>query len=338
MKAIHALGIIHRDLKPENLLLFDHPELSFRVKLADFGFSKLVQDNRSVVVDQRGNQGNVIKGTFAYLPPETLEGSAPSYMTDVYAFGIMANEILRQCPPYHPQERNVSGGTSAGTTSSVNLTGENLLLHVKQGNRPYLVDKLKNVTVNHDILLTACRDIITGCWNQRIEKRPNFHEITEFLESTLKLAKQSIIHGNTNSVMMTVIPSLDAIREEIIPIEQLTEEQVVTFLTNMRLPQENIQRVTSVDGYFLKKADASILMQGYGFSIIHAHGIVKELEELDKRGGVPMSRLTASTNGTAPVSKSGTVSTNKTQSVQGGSKTTGKGQSGNKGKGSVDNV
>jgi serine/threonine protein kinase len=177
MKAIHALGIIHRDLKPENLLIFDHPELAFKMKLADFGFSKLVQDNRSVVVDQRGNQNNVIKGTFAYLPPETLNNVAPSFKTDVYACGIMANEILRQVPPFSDESFQ----------SGSHLSGEGLLLHVKQGNRPFLLDELKNVTTNHDSLLLACQDLIKSCWHQLAEKRPSFEDIVALLEIILKL-------------------------------------------------------------------------------------------------------------------------------------------------------
>ena len=50
MRALHAKGIIHRDLKPQNILLSHHPGRArpaphdIRLKIADFGFARFLQD------------------------------------------------------------------------------------------------------------------------------------------------------------------------------------------------------------------------------------------------------------------------------------------------------
>lgn len=58
VKHLHSVGIIHRDLKPENILVNEN----HRLKIADFGVSKLLLDN---------NPGHhTATGTITYMAPE----------------------------------------------------------------------------------------------------------------------------------------------------------------------------------------------------------------------------------------------------------------------------
>ena len=43
---LHSIGIIHRDIKPENILVsMDNHEQIKEVKIIDFGFAKLMNDD-----------------------------------------------------------------------------------------------------------------------------------------------------------------------------------------------------------------------------------------------------------------------------------------------------
>lgn len=77
------LGLIHRDVSPQNVLVgFDGSVL-----LADFGVAKA--HGRS----QKTRDG-VLKGKFAYMAPEQLEGKTLSARTDLYAAGTVLWECL----------------------------------------------------------------------------------------------------------------------------------------------------------------------------------------------------------------------------------------------------
>uniref|UniRef100_A0A452I5U5 Protein kinase domain-containing protein n=1 Tax=Gopherus agassizii TaxID=38772 RepID=A0A452I5U5_9SAUR len=63
---LHANGIVHRDLKPENLL-YATPAPDAPLKIADFGLSKIVEDQVTM---------KTVCGTPGYCAPEILRGCA----------------------------------------------------------------------------------------------------------------------------------------------------------------------------------------------------------------------------------------------------------------------
>ncbi|MGB0680320.1 MAG: serine/threonine protein kinase, partial [Polyangiales bacterium] len=85
------LDIVHRDVSPQNILLsFDGG-----IKLTDFGVAKA-----GLSVEAPG----VIKGKFAYMPPEQARGEAVDRRADVYALGVVLAELLLGRPMF-PGER-----------------------------------------------------------------------------------------------------------------------------------------------------------------------------------------------------------------------------------------
>ena len=62
LKYCHHNGITHRDLKPENLLYEDETEAA-RIKIADFGFAKLVTAETNM---------STMCGTPGYSAPEIV--------------------------------------------------------------------------------------------------------------------------------------------------------------------------------------------------------------------------------------------------------------------------
>lgn len=84
----HAAGIVHRDLKPENLFLTHREDGSPRVKILDFGISKVVNDVRT------GAHATRSLGTPLYMAPEQVHGHAVGPATDLYSLALIAYTLL----------------------------------------------------------------------------------------------------------------------------------------------------------------------------------------------------------------------------------------------------
>jgi serine/threonine protein kinase len=81
----HAKKLVHRDIKPQNLLLRDSDGC---LKITDFGIARAAEDTTRLT-----SPGKVI-GTDRYMAPEQVSDGAITPATDVYACGVVANELL----------------------------------------------------------------------------------------------------------------------------------------------------------------------------------------------------------------------------------------------------
>ena len=84
----HAAGIIHRDLKPENLFLTHREDGTARIKILDFGISKVVSEANT------GGNATRALGTPLYMALEQVLGQAVGPATDLYALGLIAYTLL----------------------------------------------------------------------------------------------------------------------------------------------------------------------------------------------------------------------------------------------------
>ncbi|HVS65158.1 MAG TPA: serine/threonine-protein kinase [Thermoanaerobaculia bacterium] len=80
----HQQGIIHRDIKPSNIRILDDGQ----VKIMDFGIAKLRDSELALTLP-----GHTV-GTPAYLAPEQIRSLELDARCDVYAFGLLAYELL----------------------------------------------------------------------------------------------------------------------------------------------------------------------------------------------------------------------------------------------------
>jgi predicted ATPase/serine/threonine protein kinase len=96
ISAAHEKGVYHRDLKPENIMLQILGEGEEHVRLIDFGIAS-VKD--SLVATNKAT--TIVSGTVAYMAPEQLMGK-PSASSDIYAFGVIAYEMLTGQRPFNP--------------------------------------------------------------------------------------------------------------------------------------------------------------------------------------------------------------------------------------------
>jgi tetratricopeptide (TPR) repeat protein len=90
----HDRGIVHRDLKPENILLQHGHAI-----LADFGIARAVE--QATGGSPRLTATGLGLGTPGYMAPEQLAADpAVDARADIYAFGIIAYEMLAGDPPF----------------------------------------------------------------------------------------------------------------------------------------------------------------------------------------------------------------------------------------------
>lgn len=81
---MHSKGVIHRDLKPANILIRDHDGAPM---ITDFGLAK------EEALEALTRTGEML-GTPSYMAPEQFLGEACSTQTDVWAFAVIAFELL----------------------------------------------------------------------------------------------------------------------------------------------------------------------------------------------------------------------------------------------------
>jgi len=146
---LHCERIVHRDLALRNLLVGK----DWRVRLADFGLARMMP--KETYAKTRGNIGAV-----RWLAPEVIMRHVYSEKSDSYAFGIVMWELLTR-----GQEPFVG----------IDNVLEIALGVMNNGFRPSVPADCPPVY----------RKIMTDCWAQHPEDRPDFVEIHRRLKEYL---------------------------------------------------------------------------------------------------------------------------------------------------------
>ncbi|XP_063225037.1 calcium/calmodulin-dependent protein kinase type IV-like [Bacillus rossius redtenbacheri] len=91
LEYVHARGVVHRDLKPENLL-FESEQEDARLKLADFGLSKVLSKGRLAM--------STLCGTVGYCAPEILLHKKYDSAVDLWSLGVVMYIMLCGFEPF----------------------------------------------------------------------------------------------------------------------------------------------------------------------------------------------------------------------------------------------
>ncbi|MGD8753991.1 MAG: protein kinase, partial [Anaerolineales bacterium] len=86
----HNRGVVHRDLKPENILLDE----AGNAYLSDFGVAKDLFQSTQLT------ETGALKGSFAFISPEQVQGEPISPQSDLYSLGIVMFELLTGQHPF----------------------------------------------------------------------------------------------------------------------------------------------------------------------------------------------------------------------------------------------
>jgi len=161
----HAEGVIHRDIKPENVLLSGDQAV-----VTDFGIAKAISAARTSAGPEENTQtesgftltqAGVSVGTPAYMSPEQVAGDSVDHRTDIYAWGLVAYELLAGAHPF-------AGKTSAAQFMAAQLSQQPSPL---QERAPDISPSLA--------------DLVMRCLEKNADQRPaNAAQVLEVLDET----------------------------------------------------------------------------------------------------------------------------------------------------------
>jgi serine/threonine-protein kinase len=91
----HAHGVVHRDIKPENVLVTHGTAV-----VTDFGIAKAITAATGADSQHTMTGVGIAVGTPAYMAPEQAAGDAVDGRADIYAWGVIAYEMLTGTHPF----------------------------------------------------------------------------------------------------------------------------------------------------------------------------------------------------------------------------------------------
>jgi serine/threonine protein kinase len=140
VEAAHQLGAWHRDLKPENILIHG----TGVPVVADFGIAHFEQEELYTAVETRDNER---LANFQYAAPEQrIRGRAVDQRADIYALGLMLNELFTGELALGSNPRRIA--SVAPDVAYLDDIVDSMIRQVPD-ERPASVDRVKQLLIGH---------------------------------------------------------------------------------------------------------------------------------------------------------------------------------------------
>ncbi|WP_434479625.1 protein kinase domain-containing protein [Gemmatimonas sp.] len=160
----HGQGVVHRDIKPENILLSGGTAV-----VTDFGIAKALSASRTVgdggaaaETSASLTQAGGSIGTPAYMAPEQAVGADVDQRADIYAWGVLAYELLTGAHPF------------SGKANSAQM----IAAHLSEAPVP--------LTQRNAALPTSLSDLVLRCLEKDAAHRPaNADEVLQSLDGVV---------------------------------------------------------------------------------------------------------------------------------------------------------
>jgi eukaryotic-like serine/threonine-protein kinase len=170
LAAAHDQGIVHRDVRPGNVLM----DRNGRAVLGDFGIAALLDTGASA--PSRLTTAGMRLGDTRYMSPEQIRGDPVVEQSDVYAFGVLATELLTGAGPF-------------GRRSEAAM----MAAHLKEEPK-----KLRETLPSADTALTS---LIDACLSKDPHRRPLARDIRTRLSMSSAAAAVAAMPGVPQSAM-----------------------------------------------------------------------------------------------------------------------------------------
>lgn len=133
--AAHKLGVVHRDLKPENILVRESGQI---LAVADFGIARFEEEELYTAVETK--DGTRL-ANFQYAAPEQrTRGKEVGYGADIYALGLILNELFTGEVPHGTKFRQIAEVSDDHSYLDAIVEG---MLGQKSSHRPASVEAIK---------------------------------------------------------------------------------------------------------------------------------------------------------------------------------------------------
>ncbi len=187
VEAAHIQGVVHRDLKPENILYAAGDD---RLVIADFGIARFEEDELYTAVETKDS---VRLANFQYAAPEQRSrGTEPDQRTDIYALGLILNEMFTG---------EVPSGTGYKTIAKVTSDYEYLDSMVEEMMRQSPEDRIDSIENIKNQLIGRKNEFIT---RQRVsELKDTVVPITE-LDDPLIADPPRLVNFDWNQGILTL--------------------------------------------------------------------------------------------------------------------------------------
>ncbi|XP_071709972.1 LEAF RUST 10 DISEASE-RESISTANCEUS RECEPTOR-LIKE PROTEIN KINASE-like 1.2 isoform X1 [Rutidosis leptorrhynchoides] len=174
---LHESDIVHRDVKSNNILL----DKCFKVKVADFGLSRLFPNNCTHV-------STAPQGTPGYVDPEYYLCYQLTDKSDVYSFGVVLIELISSLQAVDISRDRLD----------INLAGM-AINKIQNHQLDELVDKSTGFDVDGSIRrgITLVAELAFRCLQQETDMRPTMKQVLDILRciqnDELNARKQEVV-------------------------------------------------------------------------------------------------------------------------------------------------